>query len=142
MAKIETSKACSIIGVTKPSRDTLLPSINANPTPQQIRDKVRDMICDELSVLATAECPGLAIDLRTYATFSAVPTTLGRLPNGDINTSGWDIVPGVGDDIQSIRVVYRWPVIADFMRKYLAELPDGKTLLFSTLTWRNEPYEL
>lgn len=122
--------------------NTLLPSINANPTPQQIKDKVREMICDEISVLAAANCPELEIDLRTYPTFADVPVTLGRTGSGDINTSGWDITPGGGGDINSIRVVYRWPVITDFMRKYLAELPDGKTLLYSTLTWQNEEYDL
>ena len=122
--------------------NTLLPSINANPTPEQIADKVRDMICDEISVLVTEDCPGLEIDLRTYASFGEVPTILGRGSDGDINTSGWDINPGGGGAINSIRVVYRWPVIADFMRKYLAELPDGKTLLFTTLTWQNERYDL
>lgn len=124
--------------------NTLIPSIRpdgSTPTPPEIAAKVKEMICDEISVLVTAGCPGLAIDLRTYAKFEDVPVLLGRKSDGDIELTGFHIVPGGAGDINSIRVAYRWPVIADFMRKYLAELPDGKTLLFSTLTWRNEPYE-
>jgi Flp pilus assembly protein TadG len=102
---------------------------------------IRDAICDEISILVAAGCPELAIDLREYPSFGAVPLTIPRTGTGDLNTAGFQITPGAGGTINNIRVFYRWTVYADFMRKYLAELPGGKTLLFSTLTWQNEPYE-
>jgi Flp pilus assembly protein TadG len=102
---------------------------------------VRDAICDQISVLVATGCPELEIDLRSYANFSAVPLTIPRTPGGDLNTSGFQIAPGGSQSINQMRVFYRWPIMADFMRKYLSELPGGKTLLYATLTWQNESYE-
>ena len=102
---------------------------------------IRDAICDQISILVATGCPELLIDLREYATFSAVPLTIPRTAGGDVDSAGFQIAPGGGGKKNSIRVFYRWPVMADFMRRYLAELPDGKTLLYTTLTWQNEPYD-
>ena len=96
----------------------------------------------DIDVLVASGCPGLVIDLKTYANFAAVPTTIPYLPNGDINTAGFAVTPGGPLAIESLRVFYRWPVMTDFMRSRLSTLPDGKTLLYSTLTWKNEPYPI
>ncbi len=101
---------------------------------------VRDAICDEIEIMVATGCPELAIDLKTYASYGAVPLAIPRKPDGDLNTAGFAVTPGGSGTINQIRVFYRWPIMADFMRKYLAELPGGKTLLYSTLTWKNEPY--
>jgi hypothetical protein len=39
-----------------------------------------------------------------------------------------------------LRVFYKWPVITDFMSKYISNMSDGTTLHFATMTWQNEPY--
>lgn len=101
-----------------------------------------NLICSDIDVLVASGCPGLVIDLKTYATFSAVPTTIAYLGNGDINTAGFAVTPGGPLAIESLRVFYRWPVMTDFMRSRLSTLPGGKTLLYSTLTWKNEPYPI
>jgi Flp pilus assembly protein TadG len=109
----------------------------ANATPAAIRDAV----CDQISFLVATGCPGLEIDLRSYANFRDIPLTIPRTASGDLDTSGFQIAPGPGGSRNHIRVFYRWPVMADFMRKHLAELPNGYTLLFTSLTWKNEPFE-
>ncbi len=110
----------------------------ADATPASIRDT----ICNEIEVLVSTGCPGLELDLREYANFASVPTTIPYTPSGDVNTSGFLITPGGSETINSLRVFYRWPIMTDFMRSRLSTLPDGKTLLYSTMTWRNEPYTL
>ena len=101
---------------------------------------MKDLLCDKIEIMVSAGCPELQIDLKMYADFSAVPLTIPRTGNGDLDTAGFAVSPGGPLTINQIRVFYRWPVMADFMRRYLAELPGGKTLLYSTLTWRNENY--
>lgn len=101
---------------------------------------VHDAICDQISYMVAAGCPGLSIDLKTYATFGDVPLGIPRTASGDLDTAGFGVSPGGSMTKNQIRVFYRWPVYSDFMRKYLAELPGGNTLLYSTLTWQNEPY--
>lgn len=101
---------------------------------------VADRICDRLDVLVSDGCPELEIDLRPYARFADVPTTI-PLRNNDINTTGFIVQSGPSLSINSIRVFYRWPIIADMVRSKLSNLKDGKTLLFATATWRNEPFQ-
>ena len=101
---------------------------------------VRQIVCDRISILVSSGCPGLELDLKEYASFSDVPTTIPYTLAGDINTSGFAITPGGPLTINSLRVFYRWPIITDFMRSKLSTLPDGKTLLYSTMTWKNEGF--
>jgi hypothetical protein len=39
-----------------------------------------------------------------------------------------------------LRLFYEWPIITDYMSKYMAPLADNKTVHFATMTWQNEPY--
>ena len=94
-------------------------------------------ICNDMKVLVSSGCPGLYIDLKTYATYGAVPTTV-PMASGDLNTAGFTIAPGDPNTINQLRVFYKWPIYTNYIALKLAELPGGKTLLFSTLTWRNE----
>jgi Flp pilus assembly protein TadG len=101
---------------------------------------IKTLVCNEISFLVPANCPGLVVDLQTYASYSQVPLTIPKLPNGDLNTSGFQVNPGGTGSKNQMRVFYRWPVYLDFTRKYLSDLPGGKTLIYTTLTWQNEPY--
>lgn len=105
----------------------------ADATPAAVRAR----ICGDMKVLVSASCPGLYIDLKTYTTFGAVPTTI-PYASGDLNISGFSITPGDPNTINQLRVFYKWPIYTNYIAKKLADLPNGKTLLYSTLTWRNE----
>lgn len=105
----------------------------ADATPAAVRAR----ICNDMKVLVTSSCPELYIDLKTYATYGAVPTTVPML-GGDLNTAGFTIAPGDPNTINQLRVFYKWPIYTNYIALKLAELPGGKTLLYSTLTWRNE----
>ena len=84
--------------------------------------------------------PGHNVKLKTYAEYNQVPLTI-PLAGGDLNTSGFDITPGGARTINQLRVFYKWPYYTDFISAKLAELPEGKTLIFATTTWRNEPFQ-
>ena len=106
---------------------------------------VRDKICAKLDVLVASGCPELEIDLKSYDTFREAAakriafTGTGR--NKDIDTTGFGIDVGSSGSKNQLRVFYRWPVMTDFMRKSMSNLKDGKTLLFASVTWQNEPFD-
>jgi Flp pilus assembly protein TadG len=104
--------------------------------------KLKNNICGRIALMAPDGCPDLIVDLENYTSFSAVPKTIPFTPGGDINTSGFGIDPGGPQTINHLRVFYRWPIMTDILRSQMSNLPGGKTLLTSSATWRNEPFDL
>lgn len=105
-------------------------------------DIVRDKICARLEVVVSNGCPGLLVDLRPYDTFVQAAAQRTKFkPDGDIEAKDFKILLGKAGDKNQLRVFYRWPVITDFMRKAMSNLPDGKTLHFASVTWQNEPFD-
>lgn len=103
--------------------------------------KLKEMICGRLRILVTDGCPGLEVDLREYTTFADAARERIRLTGDrDIDTSGFAVTPGGAQSKNMLRVFYRWPVMTDLLRKSMANLKDGKTLHFATVTWQNEPF--
>jgi Flp pilus assembly protein TadG len=106
---------------------------------------VSDKICAKLEVLVSSGCPELEIDLKSFTSFkdAADKKVLfnGTGKTRDINTDDFSIDPGMSGSKNQLRVFYRWPVMTDFMRKSMSNLKDGKTLLYATVTWQNEPFE-
>jgi Flp pilus assembly protein TadG len=103
---------------------------------------LRSLICGQLEVIVAKGCPGLEIDLENYSSFAdAARFRIKYTPDGDIDTTGFKIDPGLSTTKNSLRVFYRWPVITDFMRSVMSNLKGGKTLHFATTTWQNEPFD-
>jgi Flp pilus assembly protein TadG len=104
-------------------------------------NQLHESICNRIALMAPDGCPDLLVDLNNYASFAAVPKRVPFTPGGDINTAGFTINPGGPSTINHMRVYYRWPVLTDFLRSYMSNMPGGKTLLLSSATWRNEPFD-
>ncbi|MEL6435368.1 MAG: TadE/TadG family type IV pilus assembly protein [Pseudomonadota bacterium] len=123
--------------VDKISRDIRTGRITA-----ATHDKVqfRKLLCDRMTVVVPDNCPGLSFDVRSYPTFAAVPKGVKYSSPGVIDTSGWNYAPGGTETINSIRVVYEWPVYTDVLKSYFAGLANGKNLLYASTTWQNEPF--
>ncbi|MGD9812636.1 MAG: TadE/TadG family type IV pilus assembly protein [Sphingobium sp.] len=103
--------------------------------------KLKKLICDRLEIMVAENCPGLSVDLKSYATFAAAAAVRIKLTaDKDIDTTGFSVTPGPSMSKNMLRVFYRWPVITDFMRKSMSNLKGGKTLHFATATWQNEPF--
>lgn len=102
--------------------------------------KLKALICPRLFMAATP-CPDLEVDLQTYATFKTVPKTIPLKSDNDVDVSALKINPGGAGTINQMRIFYRWPILTDLMKTRIASIQSqGKTLLFSTVTWQNEPY--
>lgn len=105
-------------------------------------DMIERKICGRINLLMPDDCPELEIDLRSFATFEeAAAIRTAFTDDDDIDDSQFKIDPGKSLDKNMLRVFYRWPVITDFMRKSMSSLKGGKTLLFATATWQNEPFD-
>jgi Flp pilus assembly protein TadG len=99
----------------------------------------RARLCAEMSVMMPGGCPDLHVDVQQYAAYKDVPKTIPWAGEGQIDTSAFSYDPGGPGTINSMRVLYEWPVFTDMMKRYLSNLDSGKTLIFATATWRNEP---
>ena len=103
---------------------------------------LKKMICDRLDIVVASGCPELVVDLREFPTFAAAAAVKIKLTtDGDIDTAGFAVKPGLSMSKNMLRVFYRWPVITDFMRKSMSSIKGGKTLHFATATWQNEPFD-
>ncbi|MEM8541580.1 MAG: TadE/TadG family type IV pilus assembly protein [Pseudomonadota bacterium] len=123
--------------VDKISRQIRTGQIDATTTTSA---QFRQLICDDIKLLVDDTCPELEFDLKSYASFAAVPKTIPMSSPTVLNTTGFTYAPGGSETINHLRVFYRWPVITDIMKQHLAGLEDNKTLLFSSATWQNEPF--
>jgi len=103
-------------------------------------DQLRTRICARLFV-PEAGCPNLVVDLQSYTSFANVPVTIPLTPGGDVNSAGFRNSVGGASTINQLRVFYRWPVLTNLMRNRIDSITGtGRTLLFSTATWKNEPF--
>jgi Flp pilus assembly protein TadG len=141
-AIIETGLSFATQQVMSNATDDLARSLRVGNLQQAAvtQANVYAAICNQISFMVATNCPGLAIDLKSYATYSAVPINIPLTGTGALNTAGFAVTPGGPSTKNQIRVFYSWPVYLNFMRKYLSNLPGGKTLLYTTLTWQNEAY--
>ena len=102
--------------------------------------QLREEICKRL-LMHAAGCPDMEVDLRSYANFAAVPKTIPLKNDGDVDPTGFTSAPGGTGTINQLRVFYRWPIFTNLMKPRIESIDGvGKTLLFSTATWKNEPY--
>ncbi len=115
---------------------------------KQFEDMIVAYICGKLEIIVTKDCPGLKIDLRHFDNFTdgaklGYAIEGGKLvltDNGKTDTKGFVIDPGSTMSRNMLRLFYEWPIITDYMSKYMAPLEGGKTVHFATMTWQNEPY--
>lgn len=110
-------------------------------------DKVKAAICDRLEIMVAKDCPGLKVDLRKYLTFEDAAAAKFTIRDGDIvlldkgSVVDFTVKPGPSTTINTLRVFYKWPVMTDFMSKWMSNLNDGKTLHYASTTWQNEPFD-
>lgn len=109
---------------------------------------LRKLVCGRLEIIVTSGCPGLKIDLRTLTSFNEGTKHSFKIDKGSNQVVlvysggniGFTTQLGEAGTKNMLRVFYKWPVITDFMSKYISNMSDGTTLHFATMTWQNEPF--
>lgn len=81
---------------------------------------------------------GIKLDVNTATAFSAANTAQPLDANGNLTISN-TYNPGGPGDIVVVRVVYQWPVWAQFFGINLINASGNTKLLMSTAVFRNEP---
>lgn len=128
---------------------------NLGRTTDMTRAQFRQAFCDEISILIrcsnteVATPAKLYVDLRSFATFAAIPRTIPRVSTAkyaDIDTAQFQYTPGGAGTINMLRVYYRWQIMTDLVRPFLTTIrPSGggmpkDFLIVSTATFQNEKY--
>jgi Flp pilus assembly protein TadG len=90
-------------------------------------------------IYALFDCSnGIKLDVRTASAFSSVDTTKPLDANGNLQI-GQTYNPGGPGDIVVVRVVYQWPIWAQFFGINLTDMAGNSKLLMATAVFRNEP---
>lgn len=103
------------------------------------KEAFKNSICDRVSFLLS--CDELIVDVGSYGNdFAAIPPPL---KNGKIDTASFGYSPGASNTVSAVRAYYKWPIVTDVMRTYLADggsSGDGTHLLYSVSAFRTEPF--
>jgi Flp pilus assembly protein TadG len=103
--------------------------------------KLQNLLCGKLSILMGQDCSQyIHFDLENYDSFAEAAAVRTKVEGGYLDTTGFGVDPGGPLTINMLRVFYEWPIMTDFMAKAMSNLHDGRTLLFATATWQNEPF--
>jgi Flp pilus assembly protein TadG len=96
----------------------------------------KQAICDDMPIMLS--CAKVKVDMRTYATFNAIP---GNVPVqlGNVDSTGFCFNPGAQDNITVVRAFYEWPWVTGFLQK-AAEKTNGNRIMFSMAAFMNEPF--
>ncbi|ANL70293.1 Flp pilus assembly TadG-like protein [Rhizobium phaseoli] len=128
---------------------------NLGRTTDMTQTQFRQAFCDEISILISCSATEAAtpnklyLDVQTFATFSAIPTTIPKLSTdrySDLNTAAIKYSPGGASTINMLRAYYRWEIITDLVRPYITTIrpSDGSMpttyLIIATAAFQNEQY--
>ena len=97
------------------------------------------VVCNEMSWLGTNCAANLSVDVRTYSTFSS--TSIAEpITNGQFSSGSLVFQMGGPGNIVLVRTFYPWTIVTPFLDGSVANLSNGKMLIESATTFRNEPY--
>ncbi|PDT27574.1 pilus assembly protein TadG [Rhizobium sp. L9] len=128
---------------------------NLGRTTDMSQTQFRQAFCNEISILincstSEAATPSkLYVDVQTFSSFSAIPTTIPKVSSdryADINTAAFKYTPGGAGTINMLRAYYRWEIITDLVRPYITTIrpSDGSMptqyLIIATSVFQNEQY--
>lgn len=101
----------------------------------------REDVCNRMLFMETHCRTHLTLDVRTYPQWADAtpPEPVGA--DGEFNESEMTFVPGGAEDIVLARAYYRWKLITPFLSQALVRVGGTDTIVTSTVTFRNEPYE-
>lgn len=107
----------------------------------QSAEDFKQAICDRTGNLFNCE-ENLFVNVRVIDQFSRPQAPVQQDDDGQrtLDTSGFTFDPGQGGDLVMVQAVYEWPVVINLFGFNLADMSNGKRLLMSTSTFRNEPF--
>ncbi|MBY5331070.1 TadE/TadG family type IV pilus assembly protein [Rhizobium leguminosarum] len=128
---------------------------NLSRTTDMNQAQFRQAFCDEVSILIRCSATEVAtpsklyLDVQTFSTFSAIPTTIPKVSTdkyADINPAAFKYAPGGAGTINMVRAYYRWEITADLVRPYITTIRPSDAsmprqyLIVATAAFQNEQY--
>jgi Flp pilus assembly protein TadG len=125
------------------------------PATDMDRGAFRQAFCNEVSILIQCSSDEIAtpdklwLDVRSFATFALIPTTIprtGSSTSGELNTASFGYAPGGAKTINMVRAYYKWDTVTDIIRPYITNVrpADGSRpnyfLIVETAAFQNEDY--
>jgi Flp pilus assembly protein TadG len=151
-ASIETFVAFTGEQILANATQTMARKIRTGVLPANMNQtQFRTAFCNELTAMLTCSsteagaASKLLIDVRSFNSFSAIPTAIPRI-GSNLDTTGFGYAPGGPGTINLIRAYYRWTVVTDLVRPFITNLrPAGSSmpndyLMATTATFLNEKY--
>lgn len=125
-----------------------------NRSTDKTQAEFRRAFCGEVSILITCSEDEIAtpnkllLDVRSFATFALIPTTIPTSGGayGELDTSSFAYAPGPAKSINMLRAYYRWDIVTDLIRPYISNVrpADGGRpsyfLIVETSAFRAEDY--
>jgi Flp pilus assembly protein TadG len=103
------------------------------------QDNFKSAVCSR--IYALFDCPGgLKIDVRSYSSASGWPAVTTPVNAQGELINDFQYSPGTAGDVVVVRAMYEWPVMLPFFGLNLSNLANGKRLIMSTSSFRNEPF--
>ncbi|NDW04406.1 TadE/TadG family type IV pilus assembly protein [Jiella pacifica] len=101
------------------------------------KDEFKAKLCKEVNFLF--DCSKLQVDLKTYGSFGAVPTSA-PIKNGDLDTTGFSYTKPTGETVTSLKAYYKWPLYVDVLRKMATSMSDHSFMVVGSAAFMTEPY--
>lgn len=155
-AILETFVAMIAEQILSNATDTMARRLRTGQISQTITQaEFRAQFCEEVAILISCspaevkQPSSLYIDLRSFPDFQSMPDKLalkGHSTGRDIDSGSLGFSPGGPGSKNMLRVYYRWPVITDFIRPYLANIKapgdslPSHSLLVATNAYLAEAY--
>jgi Flp pilus assembly protein TadG len=86
------------------------------------------------------KCADAYVDVRTFATFSAISLPKPVTGAGAFDPSKIQYSTSAAGNIVVVQVYYKWPVFLSLYGFNLADLPDKHRLLSGAAAFKNEPF--
>lgn len=125
------------------------------PLTDMTQAQFRQAFCNEIAIMISCSASEVAtpaklyLDVETYASFGAIPTTIPRVSTAafaDIDPSGFKFAPGGPSSINMVRAYYRWQITTDIVRPYITTIRPANGsmptdfLIIATTAFQNEKY--
>jgi Flp pilus assembly protein TadG len=101
----------------------------------------KTMICNGMSWISTSDCmANMSIDVRTFASFSAISVTP-PITNNQIDQTQLTFNSGASCDIVLVRAFYPYTLITPLLEPGLPNLGTNQRLITTAVAFRNENWQ-
>lgn len=103
----------------------------------EIAAKFKTELCKHAITLVTCNSPAVHVDVRAFKPGDTLPALI---KDGKVDPAGFGYQATTAGQIVLVRVAVEYPVFVPTLSRLDANLGNGKRLIMSTATFRNEPF--